>query len=437
MQVIDMMRLSNRTILLMALALRLIIVACAVRDPQIPIEPDHYLKIGHNIIAQNFYDFEVFPPIYVMLCGFMSFFLGAHAILTMLILQAILGTITVYFLMQISDLVFKNKNATVAVGIISALDPTLILQTGFILTETLYVFLISALLFLFLKTIYRSGYAKSQLLLNFAGCGMFLGLAVMTRSVGIVLLPVLLFTLIVIFLERGKSLLPAVVLFLSFQATIAPWCLRNYVQWGSYAVSSSGPQNFAALFVGVAKMRAENKPLIASFDAWELDHPLTPDEIKNPFTFASAYSLQAKKWLGEHPIDFAKGFIVGQLNLFFGPYQSGWAQILYGPDEIAKPLPKLALAGLIFWRIFVALFTFLGARKFLAVYKDKQKRNSFLLICLGIIAAHAAAVGSGGNARFLMPAIPIMSLISGLGFSLQLESLKKKFWNRSNNKHNS
>jgi 4-amino-4-deoxy-L-arabinose transferase-like glycosyltransferase len=178
-----------------------------------------YFKMVQNflfgkglIVSENLKAFR--PPLYPLILSFLYFL--KFNLLGIRIFQAIISSLTVIFIYLLGKEVFDEKTGFFS-SLISTFYPFFIFYTGFLLTETLFVFLIVLTFFYLVKIIEKNGNLSLK-------AGILLGLAGLTRPNIQLFFPVL--TIHILFLQnKWKKIL---LLSIGFCLILLPWVIRNY-----------------------------------------------------------------------------------------------------------------------------------------------------------------------------------------------------------------
>jgi 4-amino-4-deoxy-L-arabinose transferase-like glycosyltransferase len=191
-----------------------------------------------------------FQPGYpVFLAGLQLAGLGSPAAVRLV--QVVLGTLTVWFVMILARRTFDERCA-LAAGAVAACEPFLIFFTGLVLTETLATFLMTgALIFLVQGRPVGEG-PPVHAYLRAAAWGAISGLSVFVRSMFLLFAPlVALFDVIVAGKGKRRARLAwHAVALLAFAAALAPWTIRNAVKLGAFVPAST--RGGISVFAGFA-----------------------------------------------------------------------------------------------------------------------------------------------------------------------------------------
>lgn len=212
-----------------------------------------YLEYGRLLVRGQ----EPAPPpsgpVYLIFVGIPQALASPEtAILLVRLLQALLGAATCYFAYRLAWLAGKDERAGVLVAGVLAVSPAFVIEPAQILTETLYLFLLSGSLWLFTVMITRSGATPSSPIpLRYAVLlGIVLGLATLTRAV-LLAFPLLLIAYMLLVLGWRRGLRGALALLLVYALTVSMWTIYNRAKWNQWVI---GAQGFAAfLFIGASE----------------------------------------------------------------------------------------------------------------------------------------------------------------------------------------
>ncbi len=210
-----------------------------------------YLKYGFDLVRGQ--EPAVLPagPIYLVFVGIPQLiFSPATTVLFLRILQALMSTTTCYFVYRLAWALSRDVRAGLIAAAVLAISPAFIIESGQILTETLFIFLLSGGLWLYVATIDRHSSRipiKSHLYGLIGLVGLIFGIATLTRAVLLAFPLGLVIHLLMIYgWRRGLQL--GFTLLVFFAVTLSPWTIYNRVKWGQTVIAAQG---FAALlFIG-------------------------------------------------------------------------------------------------------------------------------------------------------------------------------------------
>ncbi len=219
-------RLRDRKVLLIlffwSLFIRLIFVLALENRFYFPDEYEYYRMIENFISGRGLilYDnMRAFrPPLYAFFASL--FYMARIGMPGLRIAQAIISSLTVCLVYMTGTRVFPGKTGLVA-GAISSIYPFFIFYNGFLLTETLFIFLLSASIYC-LVNLGRSAWIPAK-------AGILLGLSGLARPTVQAYMPLAL--LLILFSGPGLAgnMKKASCVLIFFLLTLTPWVARNYL----------------------------------------------------------------------------------------------------------------------------------------------------------------------------------------------------------------
>ena len=214
-------------VLIVAAALRMTILAnTGGLAPQI-VDEQHYLTLAAGLVERGELSFEpgmptsIRPPLYPAFIAGVWNVTDVGRLQPVRFAQILLGLWTALLVYQLGLALFNPKVA-MAAGAVTAFYPSLIISNFLLLTETLFTFLLVAMIFAVVRTIQRPSALGSALV------GVLLGAAALTRSV-LWPFPLLLAPLMFVALPgtRVSRMTFAVLMIAGYVGAVGPWALRN------------------------------------------------------------------------------------------------------------------------------------------------------------------------------------------------------------------
>ena len=148
--------------------------------------------------------------------------------------QICLFSLTCLLTYLISKNIFNNKVAALS-GILISVFPTLANYPSYILSETLFSFLLIFSIFLLLKSFISR---KTSI---FFCSGIFLGLVGLTKSVGVFFILFVIILMIINYKRlKERFFLNLFILIIGFTTIVLPWSLRNYKTFDTFQISLRG-----------------------------------------------------------------------------------------------------------------------------------------------------------------------------------------------------
>lgn len=243
-------------ILLLALILRL---AHALPQERAAIYTDKsgdswwYLEYGRLLVRSQEPGPPPSGPVYLLFVGIPQAISSPEAaILLIRLIQVMMGTTTCYFAFRLAWRAGRDERAGLLAAGVLAVSPVFVIDPFQILTETLFLFLLSGTMNLYLAMIAPSDTNQHPRTAWFYPIiiGVALGLATLTRAV-LLVFPFLLLLHMLVVLGWRKGLRRAVLLLLVYALTLSTWTIYNRVKWNQWVI---GAQGFAAfLFIGASQ----------------------------------------------------------------------------------------------------------------------------------------------------------------------------------------
>ncbi len=435
--------------------LLLIIIAAGnpqyLRDYRKNANPDaqHYVLLGENFWSRGVYSRQAEPPfkpdivrtpVYPLLAGGLNVLF--RSILPLYILQAILATATALLVYSIGARLLGRRVALLA-GLLYGSDLMLAMLNFEAMSETLFLFLWTLSIWLWVRTIW----SKGRLALSFPVhglIGLLLGLAILTRPMGLYLpIVFLLIEMVLLFVRKQLSalLMPLTTVAVAYVA-IFPWIVRNEALYGVprlTIVDSVNLAYFAGAGVYQAKFGISREEAQARIAA---DYDLVPHVMTNNFWLANQdvatmdSQLRKAAWdiLARNPVAALRSTVIGivkaaishNTNELADASGKNWtspelARLVRGDvigcfKQLLKNKPLLVLVFC--WQTFLAVATiFLGVVGAIALLLDRARRLvaiSFLAF-IGYYVLTIALVGMDAYARFRSMIVPIGVIFAAVG----------------------
>ncbi len=362
------------------------------------------------------------PPLYPAALAAIYSVAGERNYTAVRILQAILGTLSVWMIFVLARNLYDERTGIVA-AVIFACYPSLVATTGLVLTETLFTFFLCAGCLLVQQALSKGGYGW------FAALGAILALGALTRSVLWLFPPVLLVFMLTAGPRRevGRRFLQAMTAILAFALVIAPWAYRNTrLQKTFTAVDVMGGRNF---MMGNYEHTPFDRPwdaiAMSGDQAWHVVLRAKMPEAQGVTQgqldkLALKYSL---RYVKEHPgqtlaRDAAKFFHFWQLEreLIAGLRQGYWG-------GASKPGVLLAAAVILGSYVAVLLGGILGWS--LHWPKQWQMHLFLLLVAAFVCGIHTLVFG---HSRYHLPLMPLLAVYAAAAWTARGELLVQ--WRR-------
>ena len=328
---------------------------------------------------------------------------------TALVVQSILGALSVYLVYLLGMAAFKDRAAALSGSILYILDATSAYYAVSITSEQLFITVLLFAIVLLLRSL------RSDSLASPALTGALFGLCVHVRAIAL-LLP--LFCACILLPKRGVKVTG--VFALAFMLAVAPTFVSNYLHYGHLAFTSGAGAHQCSWMAAYASSREDGieRGPAASRLCRLLDAP------QNPFDASARKGEIARGYMLAHPASSAKAWLGGMHDFLFadpiGLVKTRYAYAFTAADpvkayDILDPLHSL----------YQTLLYGLSLAGFAFSFRERGTRPSALLF-LGIIIYFAILSGPAGglnHGRFRVPAQPFIALLAAYGISSILSRL--------------
>ncbi len=431
-------------ILLIAVTLRLLVLGGIWPDRQKILQPDSggYDRLGFNLAKHHTFsgsERAPFEPDVSRTPGYplflaIAYIIFGHAQFIVILVQELLGVITVYVTYRIGRVLFNRNVGLIAAGFM-AVDVGQILYANQLLTETLFTLLLSLSMY-YLITSLKENRTREGIL-----AGIFLGLATLCRPVTFYL-PAFLILIFALCHRTDwlSSLRRYLITIICFVAMLSPWLGRNYYLFGELQLSSN--QGITLLFYNTAYLRAKTKSITFEEAQSEIRREVQSelrDQDVNPLRKSAIYQRRALDEILQHPFDYAFVHSRGIIFQLFFPDATVVANMLELPTQtgiFADFLTKGIKANLeaiqnycsmfpvevvlILWIVVLLQMGTLAISYLLAIYGvliALKARQLLAVSTLGLVAIYLLlAVGPVASyGRYRLPSMPYIYLLAALG----------------------
>ena len=368
------------------------------QDERVYDETATNLLDGKGFVSSS--DVAVLPPVYpVFLAGVYAVF--GHSFTAVRIVQVVISALTCVVVYYLGKGAF-NRGVGRLAAVISVCYPFFLVWTRALLTETLTAFLVAVGVLWLQKTACQTSAVNCIV----AGC--IWGSAALLRGNMALFLPLLLLWALLEFGPTPTALRVGTSTLLTAGLLIAPWAVRNYVQYRELVLVSShgglniynGNNPYSSPYVPYDSQTVRMEPEVA---AW-LQGPISiemDNELLN----------RALRYIVAHPRTFLWS-AYGRLTVFWRPVTLDTVREKLSSDAGYGGFTSLALRlALPFLSVFDGLvlgLAFVGM--FLAVHK--RRARPLYIALLAFCAMHLVAIVVG-NGRFRLPLMPISIVFSG------------------------
>ncbi len=431
-------------ILLLVLALRLPAVLAASRYPERTLWPDSagYLSLTHGLLeGEGYHDAQntawdlVRTPGYPVFLA--SIFLAFGESMAWVVAVQLLLSVGVGLMLLALGRRIGSEGAGFVSGILYAVSLNPVLWALAILSDTLFVFLVMLAFLVFLQGVESRSFWRLGL------GGLLLGLATLTRPIGLLMIPLWGVWAVAcrpcwgLEGRRGRLWAAAAIFVAGSLVAVLPWAYRNQRVRGVFNVSSIAVWNLGRYQAPEALARAEGLTLEEARQRIPISRIPQEGDVRRflgvilayPRAYLEAHLEGTRRILSE----------VGQPNLaqLLGVSYTGSGVFeALKQGDVSAALTRFASVmqgsrrGWMFvavvWSLVVQALTYglalLGAA--LLLRKSGPRRWLALLVML-TVAAFLLTPGPVGNGRFRLPAEPFMDLLAGVG-GLRLFTASKR-----------
>lgn len=369
---------------------------------------------------------------------------------TVLFIQSLVDTMSCFILILTIARLFDQRVALIS-GFFYALNPSLILFSSRLLTEVPFVFLFVLAFYLF-----SVGYKAESQRVALTAYGVsfaLMGLATLVRPMSQFMPIFLVFFFIVVLWRQPKLAIQYSVLAVAvFLLVLSPWMGRNYINFGSYSLSTIGSAGLLGWYVGPMEesRRGQDAKTVKAALRAEVEQLAEADDIAagqlNEERRAAYSKMLAVSYIKSNPIGFGKVYLRGIVRAFANIATSDYSRALRlsstpldirssNAAELAikffqeKGRNELIIAGLVVPYLLVSYF---GIAAGLFVCWKRYDKGALLFSLL--VAFYLVAVAAGaGLGRYTIPSIPFYLPFVGIGVIYSHERVKgrfKRLWSR-------
>lgn len=393
----------------------------AMLDIENPIRADafKYYTLAYNMVVNGAYSVSSSEPLlastyitpgYPLFLALFVFFSNSvnSFYMSVLVGQAVLSSLSAVFAFYISKRIMGLALSVIA-AVCVALSPHLNVFTGYMLTETLFIFLfLAAILVIAIAVEKRS-------LLLFASAGLLLGFATLVRP-ALLLFPII--VLIVLFMVYGvkNSKLAAISFLLAFILVLSPWFIwkgqnepKDEVSLFSSSIALGGYPDLIYKDPGLRGLPYREDPEYNQMAA------STKAAVSIIWSRAKEQPLKYLEWYlyGKLVTFWQSEIIVGQGGVFVYPVNSS----IYHKIPLAKLIHNLFLS-MHFLLVLIALgysVYFCWCQLFTAKFKMNTSSRCHVPLFLGamsLIYFSAIHMALAPLPRYAVPLYPLVFMVA-------------------------
>lgn len=234
---------------------------------------------------------------------------GSVAAITTVLLQGLIDTGTCFFASQIAGSI--DRRLAISTAVCAALNPTMVVLSGLVLTDTVFVFFVAMALYGAVRWMREPSWVAAVLM------GVGLGLAAMDRVLIVLFVPLILIVLVAtraalaaMKMVNVRQLAIAVIIFC---LGIAPVLMRNVTQYGAWALTPQGGSHLAFWLVPLVREAKDGTPWAkGSAESQARITARFGEQSQNVFVNARNYTQVGREELAELGIGaIAKAWAIG------------------------------------------------------------------------------------------------------------------------------
>ena len=394
-----------------------------------------------------------FPPFYpLLLAGSLKV---SDSLIPLIILQIILSSLIPLLIWKIGEFFTKNKRSLAIAAGLSGFEPMMALWSVTVLTEVVSVFSLLLALLFFIKIFSENSFTGRNSVL----AGLFLGLSTLTRPhAQLLFLPATILLLGIwgwkkfkLKTEKDLFLLKGAGVFaVTFFLVLSPWLMRNWYQFNTFSVATTGARNFytslGTSVISFEKNLSYEDAQTYLDEEFRKKYNTDPKEIRENPAWGPHLAKDGIALMFDYPASTVKvlaitlnSFFTQDLYLTYTKYYGLMQPIPFGfsPSVVLVKEGPIALAKLVFGKfglysiipllgralwIALTIFWVLGVWKaFRAGGKTRFFGVMFFLIIL-YYASGSLLAGFSDHGRHRYPANPFIFLLAGYGLASFLKT---------------
>jgi 4-amino-4-deoxy-L-arabinose transferase-like glycosyltransferase len=344
---------------------------------------DPFTLVAHHVALPT----AAHPPLYPLALSLVSL-LGGTGTIEHRLLGSLLGFVTIILIGLIARRL-GGPRAGIVAAVVAALYPVLVAADGALMSETLYGLLFTSLLLLALRFREQPGVIRALTL------GTLIGLAALTRSEALLLLPLLAWPLAITRPARRVALLAAMTL--ACLAVLTPWTIRNATTFHAFTLIS---HNDSTVLAGANCGPAYHG---ADMGAWRFDCISKRTKVSEAKQ-AAVWRREGVDYIRDHAGRLAAVVPVRILRTWdlWQPRR----QVMYAESQARWA----AKAGV------VAYFLLLPAA-IAGAFLLRRRRAELMILAVPAVLATLQSGAGYGNPRFRHAAEPVIVVLAGVALA--------------------
>lgn len=386
--------------------------------PYLQLDSYDYLKLGKHIFNEGEFPSFFRTPVYPYFVGFFQVVLNLN-ISQLILVQIVLSILNLYLLWRLTSH-FLAARYQLFVMLVFAADLVTIQVTNYVISETLFSFLLLTSLNLLVHLKFRRNSLWLALL-----CGICFGLFALCRPVG-QFLPYLLILWFLFSMQNKNKLmviLMAALILCGSMSVLEIWKQRNYRLTGHSFVSNTTAVNLYNYRAAWNVARRDHRPFAdvkAEFQKNKEDF-VRENKHLSSYEIAQHFHKEGLEIIFSTPWETMQQAARGLVYLYGGIYNASLNR-LFG-DGLLALLTKI-------YSVIYLLLVYAGLIFSVYFYKRLSKNQQSLVMLSGIIIGYFTffSIAVESYARLRVPFFPYLVIVSVVGWSM---FIGKKFLKKS------
>lgn len=391
---------------------------------------DHGRFAYYNPDLEAFYPVHAHTPGYPFLI-YLTNLLGLSTV-GLILLQIICSTLSVMLTMRLTQLFGGSERAAIWAGGFMALDVSSVVFANLVMSESVFTFLLLLAVVLVVRSL-KVRFSWGGMLI----AGTLLGYGILCRPVGLYL-PIAFVLALLLFNQKGwkQSWKSIAALVVGVLVVLSPWVLRNQNAFGSPFLTTLDNTNLFYYRAAGVVARRDNISLIKARRQLETKYVLPVQEQyeDRPIALSQYLRGEAMNIIASNAGIYAKIHVVAVLELMGKPMRHP-IQMQFGWDDEQKTIwhwadPNEAgmweqfkanaspfTMAMVFLQVLLLILLWIGVVNGIRI-SWKQGKRLLLFLVLGMCCYFAlVAAGPETNARFRIPLMPYLALLSAFGWT--------------------
>ncbi|MEW5922473.1 MAG: glycosyltransferase family 39 protein [Candidatus Zixiibacteriota bacterium] len=365
---------------------------------------------GHILGNEAFFR----APFYVYILGLIYSIFG-HSLLAARIFGHLVGLISIFLTWKIANRLFSRRAGYIA-ALIHALYPMVVYFESELLVDSFFMMLFQLSILQLLVSIDRKHYA------GFILTGIIIGIAAITRPLVLALVPIYIIWIVIAIRPPKESIKRAIIVILAMILIILPVTIRNYVVADDFVlIASSGGINF---YIGNnteadGVSAAMPSPLGRTWEIKDIRYAAEKEtgRVMKASEISDFWFKMGLQWIEENPGGFLRLYIKKLYYCMNNVELSNNRNLSLFMNSVTVFKINPLNFGIIFA---LALFSII-----LMIQNHILNKERLLIIAL-IISYFALIALFFINARFRLPAVPLIIIVSAYGFDYLINSLRTR-----------